>query len=464
MKKDIDFYWKIINVKLSGIKNIENEIKIKFLNETIPSSKKLKLDNKKIKTIYGTNGAGKTAIIRAIDLYKNIASYPGYIAQEKVIRELKSIINIKTKKFSIEIVFAFVNDNKLQHIYKHKIMIYEGVTSSYELEESFYRADDVFKANGSYSLIYSSKNGEIQDGIIDIRNEEKMFLERQKLITSSVSSLFPQLLVYVIDSKLLKIDSKTDVNNFVFEIFTIFGFTHNINVYLDVKDKYQYRNPILDIKDKIKDFEKYEEIISLIQNDTNRYYYTSFEDRVLKKNYSKYKKNTKNIFEFIKIIKPRLKRIDISKKEDGDIYRCRKIFVYDYGSVDLEFESTGIKKMVELYSFIKEAFDGHIVFIDEIDANISGVFLDKLMKCFNTDGKGQICFSSHNFYSMNKLKEFASITTIGETGMIVDIPRNGNSNPANVFYDGDVMDSPFNIIEDDFYSIFVEEEEDSDAK
>ena len=35
MKKDNDFYWKIINVKLSGIKNIENEIKIKDVKSYI---------------------------------------------------------------------------------------------------------------------------------------------------------------------------------------------------------------------------------------------------------------------------------------------------------------------------------------------------------------------------------------------------------------------------------------------
>ena len=454
--------WKIINLKISGIKNIEKEIKIKFLNETLDSSKSIKLKNKRIKTIYGTNGSGKSAIMTAMDLYKNITSLPGYISQEEVIRELDSIINVKTREFNIEVVFAYLDENRVEAVLKHHIRVFKGNLVPYQIEEYCYTAQDIKNLNGSYSLVYSNIDGNLyspqKKGLaVDL----KMELERQRLTTTSVSSLaMVALLKYLsLKKETKKFEMEDGDLDFPFNLVLIYGFSISIKVYLDIKDRHQFKNPYIDIKKKLKNTQISEEILTLLNNDSEKYYYSSLEDEVSKGNFNSYLQSIKGIEEFIRIIKPGLNKISISKKIFGNSYRCRKIFEYDFGSVDLEYESTGIKKMVDLYSYINSAFEGGIVFIDEIDANISGVFLDKLMACFNEYGLGQLCFTSHNYYSMNKLKKIVSITTIGETGMVVEIPKNGNQNPANSFYDGDILDSPFNILENDFYRIFVDQGE-----
>ncbi len=48
--------------------------------------------------------------------------------------------------------------------------------------------------------------------------------------------------------------------------------------------------------------------------------------------------------------------------------------------------------------------DGQITFIDELDANINDVYLDKLIEYFILYGNGQLCFTAHNLSPMSLLK------------------------------------------------------------
>lgn len=462
--------YNIIYATISGIKNIEDEIRIDFLNSTLTKDGKVDLSNKKIKAIYGANGAGKSAIISAFDLYKKVCSVPNYLEQPQVVAELDEIINKKLKKASITVVFAYTKGEKVSNVYKHKISIFHGDIVPYQLEEELYEAKDKNKSNGEYKELLKVKDGSIMTSIQSefIKKEIAKF-EKLKLINSSICSN-----IIAIVNSLTKFISEEesqrkknghlskDFNEhmiFYWSLLSIISVTYMINVYLDIKDRHQYKNPYFDIQKKLKEKKVSDDIIGLLSNSDEKYYFTSLSDIVLKEEIKEYEETYKKIRDFIKIIKPSLKDIIIEHTDyDKDNYKCRKIFVYNDYRIDMEYESTGIKKMVELYTYIKEAFDGGIVFIDEIDANISGVFLDKLMECFNENGKGQLCFTSHNYYSMNKLRKFITLTTIGETGMVVDISKNGNSNPANLFYNGDIMDSPFNIESYDFEKMFVDED------
>ena len=68
----------------------------------------------------------------------------------------------------------------------------------------------------------------------------------------------------------------------------------------------------------------------------------------------------------------------------------------NYGNytIDLEFESAGIKHLIEMYNALKLASMGAVVFIDELDANINDVMLGKLIEFFNYYGDGQLCFTN----------------------------------------------------------------------
>lgn len=79
--------------------------------------------------------------------------------------------------------------------------------------------------------------------------------------------------------------------------------------------------------------------------------------------------------------------------------------VYNEYRVNVEFESTGIKKLVKLYMYIREMKRGGIVFIDEFDANLHDVYLCALLEYLMEYGEGQLCFTTHNIGPMDILKE-----------------------------------------------------------
>ena len=89
----------ILQIKINGIKNIENEICIDFINTIVEKGIK-SVD--KVKGIFGYNGAGKTAIITAIDIYKNIDTDINYLNQNDVKEELFKLINYKNKQLSYQ--------------------------------------------------------------------------------------------------------------------------------------------------------------------------------------------------------------------------------------------------------------------------------------------------------------------------------------------------------------------------
>ena len=95
--------------------------------------------------------------------------------------------------------------------------------------------------------------------------------------------------------------------------------------------------------------------------------------------YKAYKNFVKKLKKFIQIFKPELKDIEIERKDKGDNYVCSLNMVYEGFSINSEFESTGIKKLIKLYAYLQEMVQGGIVFIDELDSNLHDVYLCALL-------------------------------------------------------------------------------------
>ena len=62
--------------------------------------------------------------------------------------------------------------------------------------------------------------------------------------------------------------------------------------------------------------------------------------------------------------------------------------VYEGFSINSEFESTGIKKLIKLYAYLQEMVQGGIVFIDELDSNLHDVYLCALLEYLMDYGQG----------------------------------------------------------------------------
>ena len=183
------------------------------------------------------------------------------------------------------------------------------------------------------------------------------------------------------------------------------------------------------------------------------------ETIVPKRFYEQYISNNKKLEKFIKLFKPEVKEIALDPVEDGDLYHVRRLFKYNGYSVEYEFESSGIKQLVKLFTYLIKCARGSIVFIDEIDTNINTVYFEKLISFFKNYGNGQLIFTTHNTEAMNALKgQSRSILVLGDDNMIDTWVGKGNKSPIRDYIDGFFPHSPMNVEDFDFVNIFLGEE------
>ena len=182
---------------------------------------------------------------------------------------------------------------------------------------------------------------------------------------------------------------------------------------------------------------------------------------VPKRLYGDYQKTISKLYEFLHIFKSDLKEIEIDKKNNEDTFVCNLVMVYDGYKINVEYESTGIKKLVRLFAYINEMVHGGIVFIDEFDSNLHDVYLCALLEYLMEYGKGQLCFTTHNVGPMDVLKQNKkSIDFLSENHKIYPWTTNGNYSPSKLYRNGMIEGSPFNVDSIDFINIFGSGEED----
>lgn len=434
----------LLRIETYGIKNIKDKVSINFNNETI---KLVKEKNKSVKAIFGLNGSGKSALINSIKFYKKIVYKNNILINDNDVNLFKKVINNEIKEYYFKIYFLNCYKNK-KTVYSHEVLIKMQYDIFYIASEKLEIIKGQTVNSDERKTIYSVENGKLhfdyKDELNDIIKEKTQnLLDKSSLISLVCFTQLFDTLVNVIenDEKYTKDDDADGILNHIAPLVELIS---EVNVYLEGDDDFENS---INFKLQSKDGSG---------NDIIHINISSYEDKILKTQLSYYIKQLDKQTEFIKIFKPKLIKIDPDIKEDGEYLRIKKIFNYGNYTVDSEFESTGIKKLMSLFNFIEDAFKGKIVFIDEMDANINGVFLDKLLEYFIESGTGILCFTSHNYEPMSVLrKEKGALLFLGETGKLVSLPKNGNSNPVNYYKDGMVEDSPFNIETYDFAKIFL---------
>ena len=440
----------LLRFTVKGIKNLNKLTSVDFYNNSTTKGKTIKLEQKNLKGIFGINGAGKSAFVLAVDIYNSLTTENDYLVQNIVKTKLNKLINKTTKELLMENIFAVSkeeDESKIEEVLKHTITI-TYINDDYN-QKDFKIEERLEKLNGTtintnYDLIYEVENGNL--------NINDKFVDKNWFLKEYTNRLEKSSLSSYIKNSIDKQDvtgNEIEKNQLLWYTTMVFLNAFTTKVFVD-KD---------DIFDNVKLNDNFiQKYTKIIQNYTVSFNIT--EDIILQNKYNEYVDQVNKLKEFIRILKPNLKDIRIDKKIDDEYYHCNKIFVYDNYEVDEEFESTGIKRIIKMFNFINLAVRGYKVFIDELDANISGVFLDRLLEFYAENGKGQLCFTSHNIMSMNILKQYKnSITVFGETGKVVNVVKNGHYQPVNLFYEGFIEDSPFNINSFDFYKSFGMEDD-----
>lgn len=447
----------INKIIINGSKNINKPIELIFSKKTL--NKKMDYSNSNIKAIYGPNGSGKSGIITAMYIYKRLLADSDGINDKLFSRFIYETINKETNYLSLDIVFSMLNEKKEIDCYRHKIIFTnnnENITIS---KEEIYKLSGYIINNEKFKPLVL-----ISDGTITFLQTKKKNFSSEPIYINSLNLLDKHSVVSII-WKLIKNQFQNDfLENYtvIKSLFSILCLTHNMIVELNKEDiHFDY------IADRMieKNYDEYNYnsvIKQTLENLTSKEYYiklsTNNRDIIDSEEYLDYEKNIKKLEEFIKIFKPNLTEIIIDKKIDGNKYYCDKILNYGGKKINIEFESTGIRKLVRLYSTLRACANGQIAFIDEFDANLHDVYFAKIIEFFKDDAKGQLCFTTHNLEPIEVLKNnIHSLDFVSNDSRIYSWTKNGNNSPLKKYVNGLIPYSPFNV-ESFSFDILLNEE------
>ena len=445
----------LLNYRVSGIKNLTDEVSLSFYKKTITAP--IHTEEYNIKGIYGINGSGKSAILESVNIMRNLMTDVNYLNNPIVQENLNEIINKRTSKLSISADFL-VKDSQNIYLFRYNINLIKNAVGRYIIDEEKLLYTKATSRKEELDILIHIKDGEV----VEIYKEEdtdlkKYFIKKTMNLLSNSSSL-------ILYSEVMSNSDEFKTRRVSFLGMCLWALrivAENIYIYMDQSDNHinYFLGDIL-LGEKELDFTTIINQAKRLNANRLNIFHTNF-DTVEKNAYSKYESIVKRLCNFIKIFKPELSGIDIDKKENGDVYVCSLNMVYDNYSISTEFESTGIKKLIKLFIYLDIMTKGGIVFIDELDSNLHDVYLCALLEYLMDFGRGQLCFTTHNVGPMDILKKHKkSIDFLSVDNKIYSWTSNGNYSPSKLYRTGMIEGSPFNIDSIDFIGIFDTDEED----
>ena len=346
-------------------------------------------------------------------------------------KNLDAMINKRTKELFVEADYmvkageeialfrysvTLSKNNLGKYVISHECLSTKKAISKSEFDETVFEVSD-----GEIVTVYEGKE---KDKFVESILNKTMNL----LTTASMSALFYE--------KFIKSNNMQKKKNILWAYITfLYVLGEKIHVYLDDSDN--HRKNFLEIYDNCIN------VINITGNIVPQEMYKHFEKTVNK------------LFEFLHIFKTDLKGIEIDRKEDHELWVCDLVMCYESYKIHAEFESTGIKKLIKLFAYLKEMVQGGIVFIDEFDSNLHDVYLCALLEYLMEYGEGQLCFTTHNVGPMDVLKQHKkSIDFLSENHRIYPWTTNGNYSPSKLYRNGMIEGSPFNVDSIDFIGVF----------
>ena len=448
----------LVKYSVKGIKTIDEIVSLSFYKKIISNNPDTREYN--VKGIYGMNGSGKSGIVTSVDIFRNLIMNAGYLSNPIVQKKLDAIINKKVGELFIEAEYIAKLADGLE-LFRYTIRLIKESTGKYAIADEELSSKNATSKKNSMETIFKIVNGEI-DTVKKSGSSDKLDVELKKTINllsmASMPALFyEKSLMHVLAGK------KKQVPVFFASLIILLALGKNLHVYLDVSD--DHRDYLIQNSfgylDDFEDGDSKEDDLLTHFFEMNREQLNTIsvsENFIVKASYKHFEKTVGKLYEFLHIFKTDLQGIEIDRKENHDIYVCNLIMVYESYKIHAEFESTGIKKLIRLFTYLREMVGGGIVFIDEFDSNLHDVYLCALLEYLMEYGEGQLCFTTHNVGPMDILKRHKkSIDFLSEDHKIYPWTANGNYSPSKLYKNGMIEGSPFNVDSIDFIGVFHSE-------
>lgn len=442
----------LLRYAVKGIKNLDDWAVLSFYNKTIKKSFSIQKYN--VKGIYGTNGSGKSGIVRSVQIMKNLIADPYYLNNTYVQKLLNDVVNKKTKKLSIKADFLHQTD-EIMLVYHYEIDIEKNHLNAFEISSEKLCSKKATSASETMNCIYQTEHGVIEFYRSDPSNEIIVDLTKNLLSDSTLPSAF------IRNEELIRNETINDeIWNGVASLILL---ASHLFICMDKSDEHSSYY--------LRDYSKANENldISVLKSQAGQmirlssWLSSAFQTSpmTIKKDlYRLFEESVKQLYSFIRIFKNDLKGIEIDRKENEDSYVCSLIMRYEEYAINAEFESTGIKKLIRLYDYLNKMVQGNIVFIDEFDSNLHDVYLCALLEFLMDNAKGQLCFTTHNIGPMDVLKKNKkSIDFLSTDHKVYPWKHNGNYSPSSLYKNGMIEGSAFNVFSFDFVRAFNIEED-----
>ena len=448
---------RLISYSVRGIKNLDEWVGLSFYKKTI--NKNFSVRGYNLKGIYGANGAGKSAIMSSVKMLKGIICNELHLNNSIVKNQLSSLINKRLGYLEIAVEFL-LSLNKRYTLFCYKVRIDKDCNSNcFVIASESLTARNALSHNSGEVCVFNVENGIINS--LDINDDYKDYLiDRTKNLLSNSS--FASVFIKKIPRGEV---SKGHVNSFDVNVIALYLLGANTSIYIESEDEhtgYYFDEIILNSNrsDALSEIGDLTDSLHSLQS-LQPQELSAGPMPVSKDSLEDFRLEANRLCDFLYIFKPELRSISVDYREDKDYYLCRLVLNYEGYSVDAEFESTGIKKLIKLYSYIKEVVAGKIVFIDELDSNLHDVYFCALLEYLKDYGEGQLCFTTHNIGPMDVLRQNKkSIDFISADHKIHSWTSSGNYSPAKLYKNGMIEGSPFNVDSIDFIGAFHTGEED----
>lgn len=451
----------LVNYSVKGIKTLDKLVPLSFYKKII--SKNADTQEYNVKGIYGMNGSGKSGIVTSVDILKNILINPEYLNNPIVQKNLDALINKKSGELFIEADFIAKFGDTLIY-FKYELTLSKNKIGKYMISNERLSSRKATSKSDSMESIFEVVQGEVRS---ICEKGDKLF--HDMILQRTVNLLENTSMCALFYEKILGSESdkkRVYKTPLFYGLIALFVFGKRLHVYLDQSDDHReyFVKNTLQYMDRMGNSGTDIDVLlnHLLGMDAEQLNVIRVTENVVDKNmYEDFETTVRKLFEFIHIFKTDLQDIEIDRKEDHDVYICNLIMIYDSYRIHAEFESTGIKKLIRLYTYLREMVQGGIVFIDEFDSNLHDVYLCALLEYLMSYAEGQLCFTTHNVGPMDILKQHKkSIDFLSVDGNIYPWTTNGNYSPSKLYRNGMIEGSPFNVDSIDFIGIFGLSEED----
>lgn len=421
---------RLTSIVLNNFKNVEHG-EIRFSNYQSVEAKG-EISNSDVVGIYGQNGSGKTAVIEALDIVKDLisgnpASYSDYAG----------IINMDTSL--VLSFFIETEEKKYKARYEANLGIYESVIGipwerlTFWERGAGWKGQSFVEVNNPYyepDALTSDVHASVdrKDSIIQydfLVNPDKLAVS---CASKGISFLFNSSV-----KRMLSEDSWE--GDFATIIKMLSGFVNGNLFVIKVGQLAQINSRAvlpLNVRDIGKDYMVYG-CIPLFLNGNGSIPMELFG-------------RLSSIIESINIalsaIIPNLKLEYNKVGEETDpsglvLVKIDMFSVRNGKRFSTKFESEGIKRIISLLSCLVSIFnyEGTTLVVDELDSGIFEYLLGELLYAVEKEAKGQLIFTSHNLRAFEKLQNESIVcSTINPENRYVRLVGINKNNNKRDFY------------------------------